>query len=124
MPAVLQGLRALGRCASLEHLDLSYSSVTAAGLAHLRPLRRLSSLVLVDCLRAVHPPCMMLLTELPALRALDASNNKRLDDGCLQVFVVFVHERRRADATCRRCLCQAQHSRVRFCWCRLVCLWR
>ncbi len=83
--AAAQGLRAMARCATLEHLDLSYSSITAVGLAHLRPLRRLSSLVLVDCLRAVHPPCMMLLAELPALQALDASNNKRLDDGCLQV---------------------------------------
>lgn len=80
----LQGLRLLSRCSALEHLDLSHSSVTAAGIAHLCALPRLSSLVLVDCLRAVHPPCMALLTRMPALRSLDSSNNKRLDDACLQ----------------------------------------
>jgi hypothetical protein len=53
-------------------------------VAHLRALPRLSSLVLVDCLRAVHPPCMALLARMPVLRSLDASNNKRLDDACLQ----------------------------------------
>lgn len=82
----LQGLRQLAACSSLEHLDLSYCHISGAGLAALRAghLRHLSSLVLVDCIRATSPPCMMLLTELPALEVLDLSDNKRLDDGSMQ----------------------------------------
>ena len=86
-PALLavQGLRHLGRCTSLEHLDLSYCSITAAGLAALFPLPRLSSLVLVDCPRAVHPPGMALLAQQAPLVSLDLGDNKRMDDGCMQV---------------------------------------
>jgi len=64
-------------------LDLSFCQ-HISGLAALRPLCHLSSLVLVDCTRALHPPCMALLAELPALRRLEISG-KRVDDGCMQV---------------------------------------
>ena len=37
-----------------------------------------------DCMRAASPPCMALLTEL-AVDTLDLSDNKRLDDGSMQV---------------------------------------
>lgn len=42
-----QGLHKLAACTSLQQLDLSYCQISVAGLAALRPLRRLSSLVLV-----------------------------------------------------------------------------
>lgn len=78
-----QGLHKLAACTSLQQLDLSYCQISGAGLAALRPLRRLSTLVLVDCMRAASPPCMALLTEL-AVDTLDLSDNKRLDDGSMQ----------------------------------------
>ncbi|PRW57280.1 type I glyceraldehyde-3-phosphate dehydrogenase [Chlorella sorokiniana] len=80
---IKQGLHKLAACTSLQQLDLSYCQISGAGLAALRPLRRLSSLVLVDCMRAASPPCMALLTEL-AVDTLDLSDNKRLDDGSMQ----------------------------------------
>jgi hypothetical protein len=82
----MQGMRQLGRCSSLRHLDLSYTTLSAAGLLALAALPGLSSLVLVDCLRLVQPPSMKILVDLlPALHTLDLSNNRRLDDGCMQV---------------------------------------
>lgn len=73
----------MSACAALTHLDLSHCQ-HVTGLAPLRPLRSLASLVLVDASRALHPPCMAQLAELPALRAVEVSG-KRLDDGCMQV---------------------------------------
>ncbi|KAL4421148.1 hypothetical protein ABPG77_000783 [Micractinium sp. CCAP 211/92] len=76
------GLSHLSACTALSHLDLSHCQ-HITGLAPLRTLRALASLVLVDASRALHPPCMALLAELPALRAVEISS-KRLDDGCMQ----------------------------------------
>ncbi|KAL4451731.1 hypothetical protein ABPG75_007393 [Micractinium tetrahymenae] len=76
------GLAALSSCTGLSHLDLSHCQ-HITGLAPLRPLRQLSSLVLVDASRALHPPCMALLAGLPALRSVEISG-KRVDDGCMQ----------------------------------------
>ncbi len=63
--AVKQGLHKLAACTSLQQLDLSYCQISGAGLAALRPLRRLSSLVLVvsalPCMRA-RVPCSMTCT--------------------------------------------------------------
>ena len=85
-PCPMQGMRQLARCSSLRHLDLSYTTLSAAGLLALAALPGLASLVLVDCLRLVQPPSMKILVELlPALHTLDLSNNRRLDDGCMQV---------------------------------------
>ena len=96
-------MRQLARCSSLRHLDLSYTALSAAGLMALAALPGLSSLVLVDCLRLVQPPSMKFLAEaLPGLRTLDLSNNRRLDDGCMQVG---------GRGKSRRCvLCVARHG--------------
>lgn len=84
------GLAALSGASALTHLDLSYCPISAAGLGALRPLRRLASLALIDCLRATSPPAMMLLAQLPALEALDLSDGKRLDDGSMQVGALWL----------------------------------
>ena len=58
-PNIKQGLHKLGACTSLQQLDLSYCQISGAGLAALRPLHRLSSLVLVvSALHAVLAHCL------------------------------------------------------------------
>lgn len=109
------GLAALSGASALTHLDLSYTSISAAGLGALRPLRALASLALIDCLRAASPPAMMLLAQLPSLEALDLSDGKRLDDGSMQV---CVYDRpaggrtRAAMLGVRMCVCWCRHCGV------------
>ena len=86
-PPLLQGLRQLARCSSLEALDLSYvPGITPEGLKALAAgLPALASLRLVDCPRATTVLGMRALTGAKALTVLDASDNRRLDDGAMQV---------------------------------------
>lgn len=64
---------------------LPVAQITSDGLRHLATLHSLESLVLVDCPRAVTVLGMRPLCGAAGLHTLDVSDNKRLDDGCMQV---------------------------------------
>ena len=87
------GLACLAAAApNLLHVDLSYcSNISSYGLKCLSSLTQLSSVVISGCHRAVTVLGLGNLAALPALLTLEACNNPRLDDGCMQA-VSFVRQ--------------------------------
>ena len=85
--STVQGLAQAAQCTSLEQLDLSYCPlITPEGLRHLASqLPLLCSLRLMDCPRAVTVLGMRALGNAERLQSLHVGDNKRLDDGCMQV---------------------------------------
>jgi cell wall assembly regulator SMI1 len=77
------GLEHAGRWRSVEHLDLSQSTIVRNGLSHLAGLTKLRSLWLLNC--TLSDKALALLPALPALQSLDLAYAKGYTDRGLKV---------------------------------------
>lgn len=88
-----RGLEILSQKApNLRYLDISYTGITSTGARDALPaLTSLSYLALAGCARAATVLGLNSLARVTTLQHLDASNNPRLDDGCMQA-VSFIKQ--------------------------------
>lgn len=78
------GAAALARCTTLRRLNVSCTALTTQGMRHLATLPQLESLIVSGCRRTVTPAGLSALAAAPALRLLDLSDSKWLDDAGMQ----------------------------------------
>lgn len=99
-----KGLEVLTQGApNLRYLDMSYTGITSTGLSNALPaLTSLSNLAIAGCTRAATVLGFNALVGVTRLQNLDASNNGRLDDGCMQAMSFIKQLRHLAVRGCPR----------------------